>query len=348
MTSIRGTRSVVCIHATIYWSLGMRDALSDLSGMDTGTEASTDVEESNGMSDSVSARRPKLITPDAFTHSASKHSYRPESSNSNGSSVTSVSALNLSQHSVDDILNSSASSRLSESTLRSSMQDGTPQSSFVDESHVMTPTSLPLPQTPPAHSAPDASSVPIPTFHSTLQSSSPKEVEPLMMSVAAANTECGQSTRDIEEASMSPEGEERYQRPSSEEREVEVEVILEDEAKEEAEDLPEAQKPGAEGEEEDRASCEVNVCDNLVCDNLSTSHRMGPLIDLTDEEKVENTQDAVHQSPARDVHREARFTEREEDIPTGRESPESADAIPVTMTPPMQRGSTKTWPTQSK
>ena len=150
------------------------------------TEASTDAEEPETVPEVEATTKPKLITPDAFTHTSSKRGARPDSANSTGSSVTIVTAVNTSQPSVDDHTASSISSNLSDSTLKSSMEE-TPQSSFaMDESPVMTPTSLPLPMTPvvgapgsmtstslplpmtpPAQVAPDPSVIPMPAFQST-------------------------------------------------------------------------------------------------------------------------------------------------------------------------------------
>ncbi|EDO30420.1 predicted protein, partial [Nematostella vectensis] len=174
--------------------LGVKDGLSDLSGMETGTEASTDVDESDpGPPDTPGSSHHKLITPDAFT----KGSSRPESMTS---SITTVSAL-PNASGVDMPLDGSVSSNLSDTTVKSSLAESlrdTPRSSFSDN-RVLTPTSLPLPPTPPsqpppevptsqAHpdkrslsptslpipdtpllsAAPDASMVPIPKFQSLL------------------------------------------------------------------------------------------------------------------------------------------------------------------------------------
>ncbi|XP_031552584.1 enhancer of mRNA-decapping protein 4-like isoform X2 [Actinia tenebrosa] len=145
---------------------GARDALSDLSvETGTGTEASVDLDESDAASDTSASTRPKLIAPDAFTHTT-KDASRPESNASNVSSGTLVSALEASQNSVEESVMSSVTSRLSDST-RSSTQETVPQNFFGQPSSVLTPTSLPLPATPPFSLAPDAAAVPIPTFKSS-------------------------------------------------------------------------------------------------------------------------------------------------------------------------------------
>lgn len=143
--------------------IGARDALSDLSvETGTGTEPSVDLDESDAASDSSASTKPKLIAPDAFTH----HVSRPESNASNVSSGTLVSALEASQNSVDESVISSVTSRLSDST-KSSTQETAPQNFYGPPSGILTPTSLPLPATPPFSIAPDATTVPIPSFKSS-------------------------------------------------------------------------------------------------------------------------------------------------------------------------------------
>lgn len=153
-------------------TLGARDALSDLSGMETGTEASTDIDESDGQSVEISSPsiRPKLFTPEAFSQSI-KDRARPESNTSNISSATLVSPLNSSQNFIEDSVTSSVTSKLSDSTSKSSTQVESPRHFFDKNTGILTPTSLPLPGTPPfSSSAPDPTLVPIPTF-STAQMS---------------------------------------------------------------------------------------------------------------------------------------------------------------------------------
>jgi hypothetical protein len=124
------------------------------------------MDESDGTGSDVSAStRPKLIAPEAFTHS-SKDSPRPESNASNVSSGTVVSALDASHNSVDDSVMSSVTSKLSEST-KSSIQEAASQNFYSQASGVLTPTSLPLPGTPPFSVAPDPTAVPIPNFKSS-------------------------------------------------------------------------------------------------------------------------------------------------------------------------------------
>lgn len=322
--------------------------MSDLSGIETGTEASTDAEEPDEHTDGPLPVRTKLITPEAFANSVSRSSPRPEAvSSSGGSSVTMVSGLNNSQVSVDELLGSSASSRLSDTTVRSS-NSATPQGSFTHDSGLLTPTSLPLPASPTVSQAPDPSAIPIPHFQSSphpgsvQNKSSPtsSSYEPL---VPVTNTETqaaayGLMNTSVENGSSgskntSPTERSRSGSPGSVEKDIEVSV--DDDNKDEGEEeLPESQKPEAETQEE------VNERDRKSSSGSSTSESLRPLsaraegnlINLEDDGKGKGD---IVQADGEDMFTEEGLLEQwdmnvdDELVPTGRESPESAHALPV-------------------
>lgn len=326
----------------------IHDALSDLSGVETGTEASTDVEEPDEHTDGHLPVRTKLITPEAFASSISRGSPHPEAvSSSGGSSVTMVSGLNNSQVSVDELLGSSVSSRLSDTTVRSS-NSATPQGSFTHDSGLLTPTSLPLPASPTVTQSPDPSAVPIPNFQSSphpgsvQNKSSPTSLsyEPL---VAVMNTETQCAAFDLMNTSVengssgsknaSPKERSRSGTPGIVERDIEVSV--DDDNKDEGEEeLPESQKPEAEIQEE------VNERDRKSSSGSSTSESLRPLSaraegNLINLEDVDKGRDDTVQVDGEDMFTEENLLEQwginvdDEVLPTGRESPESAHALPV-------------------
>ena len=322
--------------------------MSDLSGVETGTEASTDAEEPDEHTDGPLPVRTKLITPEAFANSVSRNSPRPEAvSSSGGSSATMVSGLNDSQVSVDELLGSSVSSRLSDTTVRSS-NSATPQGSFTHDSGLLTPTSLPLPASPTVTQAPDPSAIPIPNFQSSPQpgsiqsKSSPtsSSYEPL---VPVTNTETQAAAYGLMNTSVgngssgskntSPNERSRSVSPGSVERDIEVSV--DDDNKDEGEEeLPESQKPEAETQEE------VNERDRKSSSGSSTSESLRPLsaraegnlINLEDDDKGKGD---IVQADGEDMFTEEGLLEQwdmnidDEVVPTGRESPESAHALPV-------------------
>lgn len=322
--------------------------MSDLSGIETGTEASTDAEEPDEHTDGPLPVRTKLITPEAFANSVSRSSPRPEAvSSSGGSSVTMVSGLNNSQVSVDELLGSSVSSRLSDTTVRSS-NSATPQGSFTHDSGLLTPTSLPLPASPTVSQAPDPSAIPIPHFQSSphpgsvQNKSSPtsSSYEPLVP-VTKTETQAaayGLMNTSVENGSSgskntSPNERSRSGSPGSVEKDIEVSV--DDDNKDEGEEeLPESQKPEAETQEE------VNERDRKSSSGSSTSESLRPLsaraegnlINLEDDSKGKGD---IVQADGEDMFTEEGLLEQwdmnvdDELVPTGRESPESAHALPV-------------------
>ena len=320
----------------------IHDALSDLSGIETGTEASTDAEEPDDHPDGPPPSRAKLITPEAF---ASKGSPRPEAvSSSAGSSVTMVSGLNNSQVSVDELLGSSVSSRLSDTTVRSS-NSATTQGSFVHESGILTPTSLPLPGSPTL--APDPSAIPIPNFQSSPHTGSVQNrtspissnYEPL---VPVTNTETQASAFSLINTSVengssgsknaSPNERSRSGSPGSAERDIEVSV--DDDNKEEGEEeLPESQKPEAETQDK------VSERERKSSSGSSTSESLRPLSaraegNLINLEGVGKGKGDIVQVDGEDMFTEECLLDQwdmngDEAVPTGRESPESAHALPV-------------------
>ena len=325
----------------------IHDALSDLSGIETGTEASTDVEEHDDSTDGPHPVRAKLITPEAFKNSSSRISSRPEAISSSGSSVTMVSRLNNSQGSVDDLLGSSASSRLSDSTIRSS-NSATPQGSFQDSGSILTPTSVPLPPSPTVMGAPDPSAVPIPNFRSSPRGgpmqneTSPKSSasEPLVP-VTITETEAasyGLINENLENGASgskdaTPKDRSVSASPNSRERDTEVSV--DDDAKDEGEEeLPESQKPEAEIQDE------LNERERKSSSGSSTSESLRPLsaraagnlISLDDGERGKG--DNV-QIDGEDIFTNEGLLDQwemnvdDDAVATGRESPESAHALPV-------------------
>ena len=324
----------------------IHDALSDLSGIETGTEASTDAEEPDEQSDGPLPARTKLITPEAFANTASRGSPRPEAvSSSGGSSVTMVSGLNNSQVSVDELLGSSVSSRLSDTTVRSS-NSATPQGSFAQDSGLLTPTSLPLPGSPTQ--APDPSAIPIPNFQSSPHTgsvqnrSSPtsSSYEPL---VPVMNTETQASAYSLINTSVengstgskntSPNERSRSGSPGSAKRDIEVSV--DDDNKEEGEEeLPESQKPEAETQEQVNERDRKSSSGSRTSESLRplSAHAEGNLINLEDVGKGKGD---VVQVDGEDMFAEESLLDQwemnadDEVVPTGRESPESAHALPV-------------------
>lgn len=322
--------------------------MSDLSGIDTETEASTDVEDPDESTDGPFPTRAKLITPEAFTNTASRGSPRPEAlGSSGGSSVTMVSGLNNSQASVDELLGSSVSSRLSDTTVRSS-NSATPHGSFIHDSGLLTPTSLPLPPSPTITQAPDPSAIPIPNFRSSPRAV-PVQNEPSPISssheplVPVTNTETlasayGSINRFVENGSSgskNPSLNEKSRSGSPGSAERDIEVSIDDDAKDTGEEeLPESQKSEAETQEE------VNERDRKSSSGSSTSeslrpmsaHAEGNLICLEDIGKGKGD---VVQVDGEDMFTEGNLLEQwgmnvdDEVVPTGRESPESAHALPV-------------------
>ncbi|XP_078367719.1 enhancer of mRNA-decapping protein 4-like isoform X2 [Oculina patagonica] len=340
----------------------VHDALSDLSGVETGTEASTDAEEPDEHTDGPLPARTKLITPEAFANTASRGSPRPEAvSSSGGSSVTMVSGLNNSQVSVDELLGSSVSSRLSDTTVRSS-NSATPQGSFAHDSGLLTPTSLPLPGSPTQ--APDPSSVPIPNFQSSPHTGSVQNRSSPMSSsfeplVPVMNTETQASAYSLINTSVengssgskntSSNERSRSGSPGSAEKDIEVSVD-DDNNKEEGEgeeELPESQKPEAETQE----GSEKSERDRKSSSGSSTSESLRPLSaraegNLINLEDVGKGKGDVVQVDGEDVFTEDGLLDQwemnaeDEVVPTGRESPESAHALPVG-TPVESRGARK-------
>lgn len=325
----------------------IHDALSDLSGMETGTEASTDVEEPDESTDGPNPARAKLITPEAFKNTVSRGSPRPEGMNSSGSSVTMVSGLNNSQGSVDELLGSSVSSRLSDTTIRSS-NSATPQGSFAQDSGLRTPTSLPLPPSPTSMHAPDPRAVPIPHFQSsprgstTQNETSPKSSinEPLVSvknteTEAAAYVSMNENSENGSSGSKSATPKDRSGSRSPVNRERDMEVSVDDDAKDEGdEELPESQKPEAEIQEE------LNERERKSSSGSSTSESLRPLSARTEgnlinfEDNDRGKSDNV-QVDGEDIFTDDRLLDQwemngdDEVVPTGRESPESAHALPV-------------------
>ena len=266
--------------------------------------------------------------------------HQSEVKNSSGSSVTIVSGLNNSQGSVDELLGSSVSSRLSDTTIRSS-NSVTPQGSFAQESGILTPTSLPLPPSPTVMSAPDPSSVPIPNFRSsprgeTIPQSSVKE--PVVNSETEAVV-CSSVIQNLENGSSGSSGtalKDRSATGSPVGRQVDVEASVDDEAKDEGdEELPESQKPEAEIQEE------INERERKSSSGSSTSESLRPLSAraaegnlIILEDNVKGKEDDV-QADGEDAFTDDRLMEQwemtvdDEAVPTGRESPESAHALPV-------------------
>lgn len=328
----------------------IHDALSDLSGVETGTEASTDAEEPDEHTDGHLPVRAKLLTPEAFANSVSRSSPHPEAvSSSGGSSVTMVSGLNNSQVSVDELLGSSVSSRLSDATVRSS-NSATPQGSFTHDSGLLTPTSLPLPASPTVTQAPDRSAIPIPNFQSSphpgsvQNKSSPtsSSYEPL---VPVTNTETQSAAYSLMNTSVengssgskntSPNERSRSGSPGSVERGIEVSV--DDDNKDEGEEeLPESQKPEAETQEEANERNRKSSSGSSTSESLRplSAHTERNLINLEDTDKCK---DDIVQADGEDMFTEENLLEQwdmnidDEVVPTGRESPESAHALPVGM-----------------
>lgn len=337
---------LVNAHNLFYCLVVIHDALSDLSGIETGTETSTDVEEPDENTDGPYPVRAKLITPEAFKNTASRGSPRPEAISSSGSSVTMVSGLNNSQGSVDELLGSSVSSRLSDTTIRSS-GSGTPQGSFAQDSG-LTPTSLPLPPSPTVMLAPDPSAIPIPNFRSSPRGG-PAENETTPTSlvneplVPVTNTETeaaayGSMNENSENGSIGSKNatpRDRSGSASPVNREGDIEVLVDDDAKDEGdEELPESQKAEAEIQEE------LNERERKSSSGSSTSESLRPLsaraegnlICLEDNERGKG--DNV-QVDGEDIFADDRLLDQwemnaeDEVVPTGRESPESAHALPV-------------------
>ena len=339
----------------------IHDALSDLSGVETGTEASTDVEDPDEQTDGLLPVRTKLITPEAFVNSVSRGSPRPEAiSSSGGSSVTMVSGLNNSQVSVDELLGSSVSSRLSDATARSS-NSATPQGSFTHDSGLLTPTSLPLPASPTVTQALDPGAIPIPSFQSSphpgsvQNKSSPtsSSYEPLVP-VTNTETQCaayGLMNRSVENVSSglkntSPNERSRSGSPGSVERDIEVSV--DDDNKDEGEEeLPESQKPEAETQEEANEHTRKSSSGSSTSESLRplSAHTERNLINLED---VDRCKDDIVQADGEDMFTEENLLEQwdmnvdDEVVPTGRESPESAHALPVGM--PIESGGARKRP----
>ncbi|XP_067055317.1 enhancer of mRNA-decapping protein 4-like isoform X1 [Acropora muricata] len=337
------TPSTLSSLTTVAGQSVIHDALSDLSGVETGTEASTDVEEHDEATDEPHPGQPKLMTPEAFKNSGSKMSTQPEAVSSSGSSVTLVSRLNTSQGSVDELLASSLSSRVSDSTIRSSTSV-TPQG-CLHESGVRTPTSLPLPASPTITNASEPSTVPIPYFQSSPRVvAAQNETEPEaslpdpLVPVTVTRTEAApfslmnENLRDRGSGSRGATPKIRSGSASPVNRDADIEVSVDDDAKDEgAEELPESQKPEAE------TQGELNERDRKSSSGSSTSESLRPLsaratgnlINLDDNErgKGEDVQAGVQ-----DVDElEERWGMNVEDdlVATGRESPESAHALPV-------------------
>lgn len=337
------TPSTLSSLTTVAGQSVIHDALSDLSGVETGTEASTDVEEPEESTDGPVPGRTKLITPQAFESTVSQGSPHPEAVNSSsGSSITLISGLNNSQASVDELLGSSVSSRLSDSTVKSS-NSATPQGSFSHENGILTPTSLPLPQSP-VTLTPNPSAIPILNFQSSPQMASVQNTqsptssfEPL---VAITNTETqaspytlGEKAENVLNDSKSPSEQNRSHSPGSKERNIEVSV--DDDARDEGEEeLPESQKPEAETLEEE------NQRDRKSSSGSSTSESLRPLCARAEGNLICLDDDKRGIGDDVQVDGEDAFTEEglldqwdmngdDGVVPTGRESPESAHALPV-------------------
>ena len=253
-----------------------------------------------------------------------------------------VSGLSNSQASVDELLGSSVSSRLSDTTGRSS-NSATPQGSFAHESGLLTPTSLPLPQSPLTQ-APDPSEIPMLNFQSTPHVASVQNTpsptsnyEPL---VPITNTETQASpyalinkVKDVSSESKSPANEQNRSRgPGSMERDIEVSV--DDDNKDEGEEeLPESQKPEAETREE------LDERDRKSSSGSSTSESLRPLSARAEGNLICLEDDGKGKEDVVQVDGEDMFTEglleqwdmNVDDgvVPTGRDSPESAHALPV-------------------
>ena len=339
---------VVLKLCNVFVCVVIHDALSDLSGVETGTEGSTDVEEPDEHTDGPLPVRTKLITPEAFANSVSRGSPRPEAlGSSSGSSVTMVSGLNNSQVSVDELLGSSVSSRLSDTTVRSS-NSATPQGSFTHDSGLLTPTSLPLPASPTVIQALDPTAVSIPNFQSSphpgsvRNKSSPtsSSYEPLVPvtdteTQAAAYGVINTSVENGSSGARNTPPNERSRSGSPGSVENDIEVSVDDDNKDGGEEeLPESQKPEAETQQE------VNERDRKSSSGSSTSESLRPLSaraegNLINLEDVGKTQDDVVQVDGEDMFTEEGLLDQwnvnvEDDVvPTGRESPESAHALPV-------------------
>lgn len=321
----------------------IHDALSDLSGMETGTEASTDVEEHDDATDELHPGHPKLMTPEAFKNSVSKTSTQPEVVSSSGSSVTMVSRLNTSQGSVDELLASSLSSCVTDSTIRSSTS-GTPQG-LLRDSGVRTPTSLPLPTSPTITSASEPGTVPIPYFQSSpragpAQNDTEPEAllpEPLVpvtvtRTEAAAFSLMNENLRDRGSGSTGATPEIRSGSASPVNRDADIEVSVDDDAKDEGEEeLPESQKPEAETQGESNERDRKSSSGSSTSESLRplSARATGNLINLDDNERGKGDD---LQAEGRDVDEpEERWGINVEGdlVATGRESPESAHALPV-------------------
>lgn len=342
------TPSTLSSLTTVAGQSVIHDALSDLSGIDTGTEASTDVEEHDEATctDGPHPIRTKLMTPEAFKNTGSKNSSHPEAVSSSGSSVTMVSGLNTSQGSVDELLASSLSSRVSDSTIRSS-SSGTPQGSFHD-SGVRTPTSLPLPESPTIVSAPQPTTIPIPYFQSSprvgpIQNDTGPKMplsEPLVPvsmteTEAAAYAIMSENLHNGESGSKGATPRNTSGSASPVNREPDIDVLVDDDAKDEGEEeLPESQKPEAEIQEELDERERKSSSGSSMSESLRplSARATGNLINLDDNDRGKG--DDV-QADGQDIFSNDGLLESwgmnvEGDlIPTGRESPESAHALPV-------------------
>ena len=313
--------------------------------METGTEASTDVEEPEESTDGPVPVRTKLLTPQAFASTALQGSTHPEAVNSsNGSSITMISGLNNSQASVDELLGSSVSSRLSDTTGRSS-NSATPQGSLAHESGILTPTTLPLPQSPVTPTS-NPSAIPILNFQSSPPMASVQNTqspassfEPL---VAISNTETQASpfalrdkAENVLSDSKSPSANEQNRSHSPGSMERNIEVSVDDDTRDGGdEELPESQKPEAETLEEENERERKSSSGSSTSESLRplSARAEGNLICLEDDKRGE--EDDV-QVDGEDAFTEEGLLEQwdmngdDGVVPTGRESPESAHALPV-------------------
>ncbi|RMX51313.1 hypothetical protein pdam_00004685 [Pocillopora damicornis] len=339
------TPSTLSSLTTVAGQSVIHDGLSDLSGMETGTEASTDVEEPEESTDGPVPVRTKLLTPQAFASTALQGSTHPEAVNSsNGSSITMISGLNNSQASVDELLGSSVSSRLSDTTVRSS-NSATPQGSLAHESGILTPTTLPLPQSPVTPTS-NPSAIPILNFQSSPQMASVQNTqspassfEPL---VAISNTETQASpfalrdkAENVLSDSKSPSANEQNRSHSPGSMERNIEVSVDDDTRDGGdEELPESQKPEAETLEEENERERKSSSGSSTSESLRplSARAEGNLICLEDDKRGE--EDDV-QVDGEDAFTEEGLLEQwdmngdDGVVPTGRESPESAHALPV-------------------
>ncbi|KAM7432198.1 enhancer of mRNA decapping 4 [Porites harrisoni] len=190
-------------------------------------------------------------------------------------------------------------------------------------------------------SAPDPSSVPIPNFRSSPRGeTSPQSSvkEPVVNSETEA-VACSSVIQNLENGSSGSKGtalKDRSATGSPVGRQVDVEASVDDEAKDEGdEELPESQKPEAEIQEE------INERERKSSSGSSTSESLRPLSAraaegnlISLEDNVKGKEDDV-QADGEDAFTDDRLMEQwemnvdDEAVPTGRESPESAHALPV-------------------